>query len=303
MKRVKNRKINNEKIALRVSIISIMVNIVLSFFKLVAGLFGKSSAMISDSIHSFSDVFSTIIVIVGIKLAGKKSDKEHPYGHERIECVAAIILAAVLLITGLSIGYTGINTIIYGKAIKEPGIIALIAAILSIIIKECAYWYTRNNAKKINSGALMADAWHHRSDSLSSIGSLIGIIGARMGIGILDPIASIIICIFIIKVAVDIFKDSINKMTDKSCSEDVIEEISKIVIDEEGVLGIDVLKTRLFGNKIYIDLEISADENAPLKNIHEIAHRVHDRIEDSLPLVKHCMIHVNPLDTANKNEL
>ena len=156
------------------------------------------------------------------------------------------------------------------------------------------YWYTIYYAKKIKSESLKADAWHHRSDALSSIGSLIGIGGAMLGLTILDSIASVVICIFIIKVAYDIFKDSLEKVIDCSVSESLILEIEKEALDINGVLNVDLIKTRMFGNKIYIDLEISADKNMTLENAHSIAHQVHDTIESKFTDVKHCMIHVNP---------
>lgn len=286
----------NIKEGIKVSIISIIGNVFLSFFKFLAGCLGKSNAMISDSIHSLSDVLSTIVVMIGLKISGKKADKSHPYGHERIECVAAFILALFLFITGIGIGWIGIKTIFmedYSK-VQTPTTIALIAAISSIAIKEGMYWYTRNVAKKIHSDSLMADAWHHRSDALSSIGSLIGIGGAMMGFKLLDPIASIIICICIVKVAFDIFIDSIDKMVDKACNDEFLEEIKKLVLETNGVLNIDSIKTRLFGNRIYIDLEISADANLTLLKAHEIAQDVHDKIEETYPDVKHCMVHMNP---------
>ena len=285
-----------KKIAMRVSVVSIIINIILSLFKLFAGIFAKSNAMISDAIHSASDVFSTFIVIIGVNIANKQSDKEHQYGHERLECVAAIILAIILAATGIGIGINGMEKILGGSywELEVPGRIALIAAIISIVIKEWMYWYTRSAAKKINSGALMADAWHHRSDSLSSIGALIGILGARLGYPILDPVASVVICIFIIKAAYDIFKDAIDKLVDKSCDEETVEKIKKVIMNQEGVLGIDLLRTRLFGSKIYVDVEISADGNKPLKETHAIAEKVHDAIEEEFKTVKHCMVHVNP---------
>ena len=287
-----------EKTAVRVSVISIIVNIMLSLFKLVAGIVANSGAMISDAVHSASDVISTIIVIIGVKLSRRASDKEHPYGHERMECVAAVVLAVILAGTGLAIGYSAVSKIIKGnyEDLAVPGILAMIAAIVSIVAKEIMYWYTRNNAKKINSGALMADAWHHRSDALSSIGALIGIAGARLGYAILDPVASLVICIFILKAAYDIFKDAMDKMVDKSCSDEEEARIKEMVLAVDGVLGIDLLQTRVFGNKIYVDLEIDADGDKTLRETHEIAETVHNIVETSFPDVKHIMVHVNPAE-------
>ena len=183
-----------QKTAMKISMVSIVGNILLSLFKALAGIVANSGAMISDAIHSASDVFSTIVVIIGIRLSGKESDKEHPYGHERMECVAAILLATILAATGLFIGWSAVEkiTVQDDSALAVPGILALVAAVVSIAVKEAMFWYTRAGAKKIDSGALMADAWHHRSDALSSIGALVGIAGARMGYPILDAIASLV---------------------------------------------------------------------------------------------------------------
>ena len=286
---------NMEKIAMKVSIISIIANVVLAAFKLVAGILAHSSAMVSDAIHSASDVFSTFVVMIGIKIASKEPDEEHPYGHERMECVAAIILATILCITGLGIGKNALEFITGNSSeVSVPGMLALIAAIVSIIVKEAMFWYTRYYAKMIDSGALMADAWHHRSDALSSIGAFIGIIFARMGYVMMDSIACLVICVFIVKAAYDIFKDAIDKMVDKSCSLEVEAEIRTIVMSVDGVKGIDSLSTRLFGNKMYVDIEIRADGEKTLNETHEIAEAVHDSIEAQFEKVKHIMVHVNP---------
>lgn len=287
---------NFQEVANRVSIITIIGNVILSFVKLLAGIIAHSSAMISDAVHSASDVFSTIVVIIGIKLASKESDKEHPYGHERLECVAAIILAMVLFITGLGIGMEALKNILHGNYsdLPMPGILALIAAIISIVSKEGMYWYTRYYAKRIDSSALMADAWHHRSDAFSSIGALIGIGGARLGFPIMDSIASLVIFVFIVKAAFDIFKDAMDKMIDHSCDDETEKQIHDCVMKNENVMGIDLLQTRIFGNKIYVDVEIQADASYTLQEAHNIAEAVHDDIERNFPKVKHIMVHVNP---------
>ena len=283
-------------VANRVSLFTIIGNVVLSVIKLLAGIIAHSSAMISDAVHSASDVFSTFVVIIGIKLASKKPDKEHPYGHERMECVAAIVLAMVLFITGLGIGLEAVKNIIHGNYgdLQVPGVLALIAAIVSIVSKEAMYWYTRHYAKKIDSSALMADAWHHRSDAFSSIGALIGIGASRLGYPVMDSIASLVIFVFIVKAAFDIFKDAIDKMVDHSCDEETEKQIYDCVMKNENVLGIDLLQTRVFGNKIYVDVEIQADASYTLQKAHDIAEAVHDDIEKSFPKVKHIMVHVNP---------
>ena len=285
-----------QRAANRVSLITIVLNALLSVFKLFAGLFANSNAMISDAIHSASDVFSTIVVIIGVKLASKESDKEHPYGHERLECVAAIVLAMVLFITGLEIGIAALKDIVKGNYgdLEVPEMLALIAAIVSIVVKEAMYWYTRHYAKKIDSSALMADAWHHRSDALSSIGAFVGIGGAMLGFPVMDAVASLVIFVFIVKAAYDIFKDAMDKMVDHSCSDEIEQEIIDFVIQNKEVQGIDLFHTRMFGSKIYVDLEIAVDGDYSLREAHEIAENVHDAIESQFPKIKHIMVHVNP---------
>lgn len=286
----------NTKAAMRVSWVSISVNVILSLFKLIAGIFGNSSAMISDAIHSASDVFSTVVVMIGINISGKESDKEHPYGHERMECIAAILLAAILFATGFGIGYSGIQKIFFTESseLATPGVVALIAAIISIVTKEWMYWYTIIVARKINSGSLKADAWHHRSDALSSIGSLIGIVGAMLGFPIFDPIASVVICLLIIKAAFDIVKDAVDKLVDKSCDNELVNKMKEVIKRQDGVIDIDLLNTRMFASRIYVDVEFSADKTLTLLESHQIAQAVHDKIEENFSEVKHCMVHVNP---------
>lgn len=289
------KNIKETDIAKRVSVNTIICNLFLTVFKLFAGLFSHSAAMISDAVHSASDVLSTVIVLIGVNLAGKNSDEGHQYGHERLECVAAILLSVMLALTGLGIGVSGIKSLLFESSkIVVPGVFALVAAVISIIVKELMFRYTASAAKKINSGALMADAWHHRSDALSSIGSFIGIFGAKIGFPILDPLASVIICIFILKAAVEIFIDAIGKMTDRAANSETVLKIREITLAEEGVIMIDDLKTRKFGDKIYIDLEIAVDGSMTLFDAHAIAERVHDSIEENIPFVKHCMVHINP---------
>ena len=283
-------------VAMRVSLISIAVNLLLSVFKLLAGIFASSGAMLSDSIHSASDVFSTIIVMIGVQLAGRAADDSHQYGHERFECIASIALSIILLETGLLIGWNGLKTIFSGayESIPVPGVLALIAAVVSIAVKEWMFWYTRAAAKRINSSALMADAWHHRSDSLSSIGALVGIGFSLAGFPVMDSVASVVICIFIVKAAVDIFKDAAGKMVDQACDPETIQEMTQVIQNQPGVIRLDLLHTRLFGSKIYVDAEIAVQGDLPLRQAHAIAEEVHHAIENAFPMVKHCMVHVNP---------
>ena len=288
---------NTSQEAIKISRISILVNLLLSAGKLAAGLLAHSGAMISDAVHSASDVFSTLVVIVGVKLSGKGSDREHPYGHERMECVAAILLSGILLATGLVIGWEGIQKILSERAeLQAPGILAAAAALVSILVKELLFRYVRGFARKLDSTALMAEAWHHRSDALSSIGALAGILGARAGFPVLDPLASVVICVFIAKAAADIFRDAVDKMVDHSCDEETEDQIRLCAVEQPEVERIDLLKTREFGNRIYIEMEIAVNGDLPLRQAHDAAERVHDEIERRFPKVKHIMIHVNPAD-------
>ena len=285
---------NRTEITMRVSRRSIAANVLLSVIKLLAGVLARSGAMVSDAIHSASDVVSTIIVMIGVKASEKASDREHPYGHERMECVAAIVLSAILMGTGLLVGWSGIEKILHREELPVPGVAALLAAVLSIAVKEGMFWYTRHYARQLSSEALMADAWHHRSDALSSVGALLGIAGARLGHPILDPLSSVVICVFIGKAAIDIFRDAVDKMVDHSCDEATERAIRGCVMGHDGVEHIDLLRTREFGNRVYIELEISVDGQMPLIDAHAIAEQVHSDVETAFPQVKHIMIHVNP---------
>lgn len=288
---------NTSKQAIRISRLSIAVNLLLSVGKLAAGLIAHSGAMISDAVHSASDVFSTFVVIIGVKLSAKESDKEHPYGHERLECVAAVILSGILLATGLVIGWEGVQKILPGHGeLETPGILAAAAALTSILVKEGLFRYVRHHARRLDSTALMAEAWHHRSDALSSIGALVGILGARAGFPVLDPLASVVICVFIAKAALDIFRDAVDKMVDHSCSSETEDAIRLCAVEQPEVERIDLLRTREFGNRIYIEMEIAVDGDLPLRQAHAAAEQVHDEIERRFPKVKHIMIHVNPAD-------
>lgn len=288
--------LDEDAVVRKLSFVSIFGNTILSGFKMFAGISGHSSAMISDAIHSFSDVLTTLIAWIGVKVSKKASDSDHPYGHERLECIASLLLGAVLMVTGLGVGKAGLGNIFSRsyETLAIPSAIALVAAIVSIVGKEAMYWYTRYYAKLINSSAFMADAWHHRSDAFSSIGSLIGIAGAMMGFPVLDSVASVVICLFILKVSYDILKDAVAKLLDTSCGEDYERNLREFVSAQDGVVCVDMLHTRMFGNKVYIDLEIQVDGDQPLREAHAIAEHVHANVEQEFSDVKHIMIHVNP---------
>lgn len=282
----------------KVSLVGILGNIVLTAFKLFAGIIGHSGAMVSDAVHSLSDVFATFIAFLGVRLSKKPADKEHPYGHERFECVASLALGLILLFTGLGIGKTGLTNILAGHydQLATPGVIALVAAVVSIVSKEAMYWYTRHYAKLLSSPAFLADAWHHRSDAFSSVGSLVGVAGAMLGWPVLDSVASVVICLFILKVAYDILKDALSKMLDTSRGEEYEAKLRSYVLAQEDVRGIGLLQSRTFGSRVYIDLVIQVDGDLPLREAHAIAERVHAAVERDFPDIKHIMIHVDPAE-------
>ena len=282
------------KVFKKLSAVGIAGNVVLSAFKLFAGIFGKSGAMVSDAVHSLSDVFATLIAYIGVRLSQRKADEEHPYGHERFECVASLALGLILAGTGVGIGYAGIRKLISPEALEIPTLLPLIAAVVSILVKEGMYHYTMHYARKLDSQAFKADAWHHRSDAISSVGSFIGIGLAKIGIPVMDPIASLLICLLILKVAYDICKEAIARMLDTSVAEDLENTIRSFIAEQPGVVGIDLLHTRQFGNKIYVDLEIAVRRDISLVEGHNIAESVHHALEQKFPGIKHVMIHVNP---------
>lgn len=280
--------------------VGIFGNVILSVFKLIAGIVGHSAAMVSDAVHSFSDVFATLIAYIGRRLAEKPADREHPYGHERFECIASIVLAVILIVTGVKIGAGCIESIVSKSYLDaaEPGIIALIAAIVSILTKESMFWYTLYQAKKINSSAFRADAWHHRSDALSSVGALIGIGAARMGYPIMDQVAGLIISVVILIVAARIIKEAVDNMLDRSADPETEKKMKECIDEysESEKLGVvvDSLITRKFGDKVYVDLEIGVDGDMKLKDAHDIAENIHDLLENKFSEVKHVMVHINP---------
>ncbi|NLL70941.1 MAG: cation transporter [Epulopiscium sp.] len=274
---------------------TLIVNVILTVVKVIIGIVAKSQGMIADGIHSLSDVISTIVVMLGLRFSDVPEDTDHPYGHEKIEPIVAKLLAVILFVTAIGIGYSGIRTIMKGE-FTVPGRAAIGAALLSILVKEWMYQYTKKGAKKIESSALLADAWHHRSDAFSSIGTLIGVLGARMGILVLDPIAALVICVLIGKVAFDIYLQSIHELIDHAAEPHIVEKLHQEISSIDGVKGIDTLKTRVHASKLYVDVDIQVSGSLSVRQGHAIAQKVHDHIEQSDMKVKHCMVHVNPIE-------
>lgn len=287
-----------EKVIRNVGWSTIVVNIVLAAAKVVAGILGKSMAMLSDAVHSLSDVLSTIIVMIGAKLSSEGADKNHNYGHERFESVASVLLAMLLFGTAIVLFYGGVKSIISATQdaanFTPPNALALGAAVVSIVVKAAMYFFTLYYARKINSQGLRADAWHHLSDSLSSIGSFIGILGAMLACYVLDGIATLVIALLIAKVAIDIALDVVKQLTDHAAPDETVETVRKLITEQEGVLAIDDLKTRLAGTVVYVEAEIAVDATWNIVRAHEVAQRVHDVIEKAIPNIKHVTVHVNP---------
>lgn len=284
---------DNYKLGVATSWFTILVNIILAVFKIVAGFIGRSSAIIADGFHTLSDVLTTFVVLLGLKVSSKEADIKHPYGHEKYESVYAKILSILLLLSGVFIGYEAFKVLISGE-IRKPKMIALIAALISIAVKEGMFWYTIKVAKKIKSISMEADAWHHRSDVFSSIGTFVGVLGAQFGFTSLDPIAGIVVSFFIIKVGVDLYIKSIKELVDEAADELVIKEIESLVFSIAGVKGIKNIKTRIFGNRIYVDIEIYVDSFITVEEGHDIAEKVHDKLEKEIIDIKHCMVHIEP---------
>ncbi len=276
-------------------LITFIVNLLLTFFKFAAAVLGNSAAMLSDAVHTLTDLCTTLIGMAGVKIASKEKDASHPYGHERIESLASLLLAAALFAAAFGIGKQGIQGLINDNAdFQTPGFIALTAAALSIVTQEIMYQYAARTAKKLNSSALLADAYHHRSDAFSSIGALLGIMLSRFGVHYADSLASIIICCFIFYSALKILKKAVDELIDSSAPEDKLDQIKQKILSVNGVLAIDDIKSRRHASRLYIDAEIAINENETFSKAHEICENVHALLEECFPEIIHCTVHANP---------
>lgn len=285
-----------DKVVARLSIVGVGGNIFLAAFKFIAGILGNSMALVSDAVHSTSDVLATTVAYIGDRIARREADESHPYGHERFEQLAAAVLALILAAVGLGIGYAGVESLVHGGAGDSvPSVLALVAAGVSIVVKEAMFWYTRHGAKKIGSDVFMADAWHHRTDALSSVAALLGVGATMLGFPLGDAIASIVICLFILKVAWDVGRDAVGKLVDESGGKELNEAIAKCAERCSAVNHIDSVVTRRFGSLYYADVEVAMDGALTLREAHKHAEEIHERIERECPQVKHVTVHVNPI--------
>ena len=285
----------------KVTLVGGLVNVVLLVFKFVAGILGHSAAMVADAVHSFSDFLTDIIVIVFVHISGKPKDKSHDYGHGKYETLAMTIIGVALLAVALGIVYGGIVKVVAwanGEALQAPGTLALWAALLSIVLKEGTFRYSMHEARKLNSQAVEANAWHHRSDALSSIGTAIGIGGAIL-LGqrwtVLDPIASVVVGLFIVKVAFFLLRDGIGDLMEQSLPDEVEQEILHLAASVEGVTEPHDLRTRRIGNHYAIELHILMDGNISLREAHDKASEVEDLLRQHYGQDTHIAVHVEPL--------
>lgn len=286
------------QLAMHVSVVGIIVNLGLSVFKALAGFFGHSSALVSDALHGCTDVFSIFIVMLGVAWSEKGSDDSHPYGREKYEAVAGLILSGILFASGLIIGVNAFHSLVHREfldSVEVPSFVTLVAALVSILGKEGMFLYTLAAAKKLNSTALKASAFHNHLDALVSVGSLLGVLGARMGFAWTDDAACLVISFFILKTTIEIARDSISKLDDHAMKPEKVALIKKVIGSQKGVVRLDDLKTRLSGNRAHVDVNIAVDGNLTVRQGHEIAHNTRVAIEAACPEVKDCMIHVNPV--------
>ena len=293
---------NNERTesAVRITWIGFFVNFILSCGKIAAGYFGRSSAMIADGIHSFSDFVTDLIVIVFVKIAGKGRDEGHQYGHGKFETLATLIISFLLLFVAIGLFYDGITKVIdsiNGTVLDKPSYMALAAALISVITKEWLFRITAKEGKKTNNQAVIANAWHHRSDAFSSIGTFIGIAGAIF-LGdkwrVLDPIACIIVSLLIFKVGIDLMKPAFAELLESSLPPETEEEIGRIIMDVQGVKRYHNLKTRKSGNYYIIDVHIKVDPAITIVAAHDIATDVEHSIKERWGSATQIMVHTEP---------
>lgn len=296
---------NREKKIFSITLTGTAVNVVLVVLKFLAGIFGRSSALIADAVHSLSDFVSDIVVLIFVKIAGKPRDDSHDYGHGKFETLATLIIGVLLGVAGVGLMIEGVETVIRsirGELLPRPTMIALIVALVSILSKEWLYHYTVRGGRKIGSQALIANAWHHRSDAISSIGTLVGVAGA-MFLGerwrILDPVAAIVVSILIIKSAYDIIRPAIGELLEASLPAAQEAEIQRLVMSVPGILDAHNLRTRRIGNGIAVDLHVRMDGNQSLLSAHKRATEAEQAIKDRFGDNSIINIHMEPVNVPH----
>lgn len=280
---------------MKVSLVTLIINIALSGYKLVVGLLAHSTAMLADGIHSLSDVLTTVIVMVSLGISKKPADKEHPYGHGRAESIAAKVLGLALMLVAFSVAKTGIESLLKSSTI--PGQSALWAALISIIIKEAMYQVTVNIGREQKSQALIADAWHHRSDAFSSIGTSIGIFAARRGLYFMDGLAALIVSVLIFRLGLSIWKKTVDEIMDTQKSEAMREKIVATCQQKGVFLNEDLLRLRHYGNSVFAEMTIGIPANATVYESHELAEQIREELINNIDSLKDVIIHIDPLDS------
>lgn len=291
-----------DKKVYRVTLLGSVVNLLLLGFKFVAGVLGHSAAMIADAVHSLSDFVTDLIVIVFVKISSKPEDADHAYGHGKYETLASCIIGLALIVVGVMMGYNAtvkiVDVVRNGTELASPGIIALAAAVLSIVLKEWMFRITRKVAREVDSPAVEANAWHHRSDALSSVGTSIGIGGAVL-LGskwaVLDPIAALVVSVFIVVQAAKILSDAIGQLMEKSLPRDVEQRICEIVYEEEGTSDIHHLRTRKIGSQISIELHVRMNGSLTLREVHGKSIAIEKRLRAAFGDSTYINLHVEPL--------
>ena len=291
-----------EKEIYRVTLAGSVVNLLLLAFKFVAGFVGHSSAMIADAVHSLSDFITDVIVIVFVRIAGKPVDEDHEYGHGKYETLASVIVGIMLAVVGVGLAVNGVEkTIAFfkGEPLESPGMIALVAALLSIFAKEVLYQYTVIRGRKLNSPALVANAWHHRSDAMTSIATLVGTGGAML-LGqrwnVLDPLAAVVVSVFILKAAFSLMKPGVDELLEKSLPDKDKNEIAAIMTATPGVVAFHRLRTRRIGSKVAIDAHVKMDGSLSLRQAHDIASEIERSLKQRFGPDTYIGIHMEPAD-------
>ncbi|MCH5220657.1 MAG: cation transporter [Muribaculaceae bacterium] len=298
---------DREKKIYKVTAVGSVVNVALTVFKFVAGILGRSSAMVADAVHSLSDLVTDAIIFIFVRAASKPVDRSHEYGHGKFETLATLIVGCILIVVGLGIMIAGIKDCIaffQGDKGEHPRMIALIAAVLSIVMKEAVFRYTLKQAHKIDSPILIANAWHHRSDAFSSIATLVGVAGA-MFLGdnglILDPLAAILVSFYICKSGYEVVKPSLDELLEKALPAETEKEIRQLLKSVEGVEGVHKLKTRKIGNQFAIEVNTEMDGNISLEEAHRIATRAENKLKKRFGSKTHVGIHMEPVKTNSKS--
>ncbi|MDR5659683.1 cation diffusion facilitator family transporter [Serpentinicella sp. ANB-PHB4] len=288
-----NNNVENAQLN-KVLVVTIVINLILVVIKVGIGYLANSRALLADGVHSISDVITSIGVIVSLVLSKKPRDEEHQYGHEKIETVITFLLSIVLLYTGFNIGVNSIRTVMATGTANIPGQLAVFGAIISVALKELQYQYVYRVGKRIESKALMADAWHHRSDAFSSLAALIGIVGSRMGVDVLDAIAAIFVSLIVIKIGFSIFKDCFQLLIDVSINLDKLEEIKELLLKHEEIKNINDIRTRKHGSKVFIDLKVCVSSKLSISKGHQISDEVERIIRSKVKNVKDIVVHLDP---------